>query len=179
MALAEALKSNTTLETLKSAALPSNPPAIEPTRPCLEAPQHMRAHCTCPSHLPSPCAQPRPQQPRPRGWHGARRGPEEQYHPQDARVCCPAIEPTCPCLEAPQHARSLHLPFSPCLRRVRRLDSNKLGSEGGMALAEALKSNTTLKKLTSAALPLNPPALASRFFTVLHTSVYFTPFFFP
>ena len=117
--------------------------------------------------LPLPCAQARLQQPRPRGWHGARRGPEEQHGPQDARVCCPAIEPTRPCLEAPQHARSLHWPFSPfaCLRRVRRLAYNKLGPEGGMALAEALKSNTTLERLRSTALPSNPPAHASRSFT--------------
>ena len=40
---------------------------------------------------------------------------------------------------------------------VRRLSSNKLGPEAGMALAEALKSNTTLEMLESAALPSNPP----------------------
>ena len=57
---------------------------------------------------------------------------------------------------------------------MRRLDSNNLGNEGGMALAEALKSNTTLGTLGSAALPLNPPAHAKR-----HESVYFTPFLVP
>ena len=41
---------------------------------------------------------------------------------------------------------------------MRRLESNELGPEGGMALAEALKSNTTLKSLESAALPSNPLA---------------------
>ena len=60
---------------------------------------------------------------------------------------------------APQHARSLHWPFSPCLRRVRRLYGNELGPEGGMALAEALKSNTTLETLGFAALPSNPPPM--------------------
>ena len=49
---------------------------------------------------------------------------------------------------------------------MRRLGDNKLGPEGGMALAEALKSNTTLEHLGSAALPLNPP---------VHASVYSTP----
>ena len=39
---------------------------------------------------------------------------------------------------------------------MRRVYDNKLGPEGGMALAEALKSNTTLERLESAALPLNP-----------------------
>ena len=53
----------------------------------------------------------------------------------------------------------LHWPFSPCLRRVRSLSVNSLGPEGGMALAEALKSNTTLKELQSAALPSNPPPM--------------------
>eukprot|EP00964_Phaeocystis_antarctica_P035449 scaffold20245_cov57-Phaeocystis_antarctica.AAC.1 len=47
-----------------------------------------------PFHLPSPFAQPRQQQPRPRGWHGARRGAQGQYNPQVAQVCFPAIEPT-------------------------------------------------------------------------------------
>ena len=44
------------------------------------------------------------------------------------------------------------------LCRVRRLHWNKLGPKGGMALAEALKSNNTLEYLVSAALPSNPPA---------------------
>ena len=57
---------------------------------------------------------------------------------------------------------------------MRRLEGNKLGPEGGMALAEALKSNTTLEILTSAALRSNPPAHAQR-----HASVYFTPLFIP
>ena len=56
---------------------------------------------------------------------------------------------------------------------------NKLGPEGGMALAEALKSNTTLETLESAALPSNPPAHASRSFTALHASVCVTPSLFP
>ena len=43
---------------------------------------------------------------------------------------------------------------------MRRLEDVKLGPEGGMALAEALKSNTTLEMLRSAALPSNPPAHA-------------------
>ena len=44
-------------------------------------------------------------------------------------------------------------PSHPSFRRVRSLNGNKLGPEGGMALAEALKSNTTLEYLMSAALP--------------------------
>ena len=52
------------------------------------------------------------------------------------------------------------------LRRLRSLMMNKLGPEGGMALIEALRGNTTLTFLWSAALPWNPPA---------HASVYFTP----
>ena len=88
MALAEALKINTTLERLESAALPSNPLV----------------------HAFSPAAR------------------------------------TLAAL-APSH---------PSFCRVRRLQRNKLGPEGGMALAEALKSNTTLKELGSAALPSIP-----------------------
>ena len=38
-------------------------------------------------------------------------------------------------------------PSHPSLCRVRSLGGNKLGPEGGMALAEALKSNTTLRFL--------------------------------
>ena len=64
----------------------------------------------------------------------------------------------------------------PC---VRSLGPNNLGPEAGMALAEALKSNTTLKSLGSAALPSNPPAHASWSFTAPLASVYFTPFLFP
>ena len=37
--------------------------------------------------------------------------------------------------------------FSPFLCRVCRLEDNRLGPDGGKAFAEALKSNTTLKKL--------------------------------
>ena len=59
---------------------------------------------------------------------------------------------------------------------MRRLNDNNLGPEAGMALAEALKSNTTLKELLSAALPSNPPARASRPFTALYVSVCVTPF---
>ena len=43
---------------------------------------------------------------------------------------------------------------------MRRIGYNELGPEGGMALAEALKSNTTLNTLLSAALPSNLLALA-------------------
>ena len=45
---------------------------------------------------------------------------------------------------------------------MRRLQFNNLGPVGGIALVEALKSNTTLKTLESAALPSNPPAHALR-----------------
>jgi hypothetical protein len=125
MALAEALKSNTTLKELTSAALPSNPPAD-----ALRPHEHARSLHWPSSLVPSPFVQPPIQQPRPRGWHGARRGPQEQHHPRKAGVCCPAIKPTCPCatvfpspprfrashalprsLEASQHlprARALH-----------------------------------------------------------------------
>ena len=46
---------------------------------------------------------------------------------------------------------------STCLRRLRSLNGNNLGPEDGMALAEALKGNTTLKTLESAALPSFEP----------------------
>ena len=49
-----------------------------------------------------------------------------------------------------------HLPS----RCVRSLENNKLGPEAGVALAEALKGNTTLNRLLSAALPSNPLAHA-------------------
>ena len=56
---------------------------------------------------------------------------------------------------------SLHSPLLTCFfRRVHSLGANKLGPEGGMALAEALKSNTALEELRSAALPLNQLAYA-------------------
>ena len=48
-----------------------------------------------------------------------------------------------------------------------------------MALAEALKSNNTLKGLESAALPSNPLAHASQSFPALHASVHLTPFLVP
>ena len=111
MALAEALKSCTGLTELKSAALPSNPPAHA------LRPHSMHAHCTGPLHF--------------------------------------------------------------FLRRLRSLQFNELGPEGGMALAEALKSNTTLKTLESAALPSNPPAHAARPFPALRASVHLTPFLVP
>ena len=43
---------------------------------------------------------------------------------------------------------------------MRRISFNKLGPEAGIALAEALKSNTTLEWLGSAALSSNPPTHA-------------------
>ena len=103
--VAAALKTNTTLTELGCAQLgrPSNQGqglAVLLGGPTLAA----LALLT----LPSPCAQPPPQQARPRGWHGARRGPEEQYHPHVPPVCCPAIEPTRPCVTV------LHSP--PCFR---------------------------------------------------------------
>ena len=94
MALAEALKSNTTLKRLWSAALPS----ILPANCILLAPTACTFAALAPTH-PSFC-------------------------------------------------------------RVRRLSLNELGPEAGMAFAEALKSNTTLEYLESAALPLNPPVHA-------------------
>ena len=42
---------------------------------------------------------------------------------------------------------------------MRRLNSNNLGPRGCMAFAEPLESNAGLKKLQSAALPLNPIAM--------------------
>eukprot|EP00964_Phaeocystis_antarctica_P073629 scaffold45193_cov43-Phaeocystis_antarctica.AAC.6 len=70
MAVAEALKVNKTLKTLRSAALPSNPLAHA------SRPYSKQARCTCPFHLPSPFVQPRRKRPRPRGGHGIRRGPQ-------------------------------------------------------------------------------------------------------
>ena len=55
-------------------------------------------------------------------------------------------------------------PSHPSFCLVRRLGSNKLGPEAGMALAEALKSNTALEWLKSAALAAiepTPPCAAS------------------
>ena len=56
----------------------------------------------------------------------------------------------------PRCTGSFLAPSQPSFRCVRRLGGNELGPEGGMALAEALKSNTTLKTLQSAAQPSNP-----------------------
>ena len=58
--------------------------------------------------------------------------------------------------------RSLHSPSSRAFCRLRSLWDNKLGPAAGMAFAEALKGNTTLTYLRSAALPSNPLARASR-----------------
>jgi hypothetical protein len=97
--VAAALETNTTLTTLGCAQLgrPSN--QGQGLAVLLEGP-------TLPALalliLASPFAQPRRQQPRPQGWHGARRGPQEQHHPYGAPVCCPAIEPTRRCLAAPR-----------------------------------------------------------------------------
>ena len=109
MAIAEALKGNTTLKTLMSAALPSN--SIAHALP----PDGVHVPYTGPSHiLPTP---------------------------------------------------------------LRSLNGNNLGPAVGMAFADALEGNATLTFLGSAALPYasNPPAHASRSFTALHASVYFTP----
>ena len=110
MALAEALKRNTTLEQLWSAALPSNPLA-------------------------------------------------HTFSLHSTHVLC-----TCS--------------FSPFLCRVRRLGDTKLGPKGGMALAEALKSNTTLKELGSAALPIKPARTHARSLHSMHPQCTcpFSPF---
>eukprot|EP00964_Phaeocystis_antarctica_P074426 scaffold45752_cov56-Phaeocystis_antarctica.AAC.1 len=158
MALAEALKGNTTLTSLRSAALPSrtHPPVRHGPTACTLAALALFT-------LLLPFAQPHGEQPRPRGWHGARRGAQGQHDPQDALVCCPAISnPPAHASRPQQHARSLHSPFSPSFRRLRSLFGNKLGPAAGMAFAEALKGNTTLMTLGSAALPSNPLARASR-----------------
>ena len=82
MALAEVLKGNTTLTSLKSAALPS-----QTHSPMRQGRNSMHARCTRPFHFISPIAQPRLQRPRPRGWHGVRRGPQGQHDPHVAHVC--------------------------------------------------------------------------------------------
>ena len=69
--------------------------------------------------------------------------------------------------------------LSTFLRRLRSLYGNNLGPAGGMAIAEALKGNTTLKTLMSAALPSNPPAHTARSLTARHAFVHVTPFLFP
>ena len=76
------------------------------------------------------------------------------------RAARPALEPralglACSARGGPTLATLA--PSHPSLCRVRRLGRNKLGPEGGMALAEALKSNSTLERLESAALPSNLP----------------------
>eukprot|EP00964_Phaeocystis_antarctica_P020907 scaffold11571_cov57-Phaeocystis_antarctica.AAC.1 len=85
MPLAEALKGNTTLTTLQSAAPPSR--THSPVR-------HGPTACTLAAlalfTFLSPCAQPPQQQPWPRGWHGARRGPQGQHDSHVPQVCCPA-----------------------------------------------------------------------------------------
>jgi hypothetical protein len=106
--VAAALETNTTLTTLECAQLgpPSNQGqglAVSLETPTLPALALLI--------LASLCAQPQRQQARPRGWHGARRGPQEQHHPQDAGVCCPAIEPTRPCVTvfpSPPRFRASH-----------------------------------------------------------------------
>ena len=155
MALAEVLKSNTTLETLESAALPSNPLAHT------FSPHSTHVLCTC-SFSPCLCR--------------VRRLCDNELGPEGGMALAEALKSNTTLKEL----KSAALPsnplahtfkphstyvlctcsFSPCLCGVRRLRDNELGPEGGMALAEALKSNTTLKELESAALPSNPLAPA-------------------
>eukprot|EP00964_Phaeocystis_antarctica_P154945 scaffold123892_cov46-Phaeocystis_antarctica.AAC.1 len=97
--VAAALKTNTTLTALECAQL--GRPSNEVPRDGLLGPTAFNAPCTRPFHLPLPFAQPLQEQPRPRGWHGARRGPQGEHDPHVARVCCPAIEPTRPCVKGP------------------------------------------------------------------------------
>eukprot|EP00964_Phaeocystis_antarctica_P046062 scaffold26560_cov53-Phaeocystis_antarctica.AAC.2 len=63
------------------------------------------------------------------------------------------LEPTRPRVAALQPATLAALALFTFLCRVRSLFDNKLGPEAGMAFAEALKGNTTLTFLESAALP--------------------------
>jgi hypothetical protein len=146
--VAAALATNTTLTELECAQLGQ---PLEPRARvgCLAGGPH-----TLPALalliLASPFAQARRQQPRPRGWHGARRGPQEQHHPHGAPVCCalPSNPPTHALRPHSMHARCTG-PLYFFLRRVRSLGYNDLGPEAGMALAEALKSNTTLTEPVS------------------------------
>eukprot|EP00964_Phaeocystis_antarctica_P020101 scaffold11099_cov65-Phaeocystis_antarctica.AAC.1 len=89
--VAAALKTNTTLTTLKCAQL-GRPSNQVPRVGFLVRPHR---HATLPAlalfTVLSPFAQPQRQRPRPRGWHGARRGAQGQHDPHVARVCCPAI----------------------------------------------------------------------------------------
>jgi len=171
MALAEALKSNTTSE-LGSAALPSNPSAD-----ALRPHEHMHARCTGPLHVFLR---------RLRSLFMNKLGPEGGMALAEAlktnttltelrSAALPSTPPAHALRPHSMHARCTG-PLHCFLRRLRSLDYNKLGPEGGMVLAEALTSNTTLELLMSAALPSNPPAHASRSFPALHASVHLTPF---
>ena len=60
----------------------------------------------------------------------------------------------------PQHVGALFAAVERYQVAKLELERNQLGAEGGMALAEVLKSNTTLEELGSAALPSNPRAHA-------------------
>jgi hypothetical protein len=174
MALAEALKSNTTLTELRSAALPSNPPAHA------LRPHSMDARCTGPLHVFLR---------RLRSLGGNDLGPEGGMALAEAlksNTTLTELRSAALPSNPPAHALRPHSMDARCtgplhvfLRRLRSLGGNKLGPEGGMALAEALKSNTTLKWLLSAALPSNPPAHASRSFPALRASVHLTPFLVP
>ena len=69
------------------------------------------------------------------GWHGPRRGAQEQHHPRVPRVCCPAnrTHPPKPC--------GCTLPLNPACRR---LDDNGLGDDAKQALRAAARSGLKL-----------------------------------
>eukprot|EP00964_Phaeocystis_antarctica_P029961 scaffold16899_cov53-Phaeocystis_antarctica.AAC.2 len=99
--VAAALKTDTKLTTLKCAQLGRSSNQVPRVGVLVRPHQHATLAALALFTFLLLCLQPPQQQPRPRGWHGARRGPQEQHNPHVARVCCPAFEPTRPCVTAP------------------------------------------------------------------------------
>eukprot|EP00964_Phaeocystis_antarctica_P135563 scaffold99910_cov60-Phaeocystis_antarctica.AAC.1 len=172
MALAEALKGNTTLTSLRSAALPSR--THSPVR-------HGRTACTFAALALFTLLF------RVRSLWGNGLGPAagmalaEALKGNTALKSLRSAAPPSRTHPPVRHGRTActlaALALYTFLSRVRSLAVNELGPAAGMALAEALKGNTTLTYLQSAALPSNPLARASRALTSIHHSVHFTPAF--
>ena len=123
-------------EALKTSTVTSlrSPPPLTPP------PQNARPGC---EH--APILQIGVQRPRTPGWGRTRSVPQRQFDAHRTRVGYSAPEPF-----------SYHSQTS--IIRARSLVSNQLGPQGGAALAEGLKGNSTLTSLKSAARHSNSPA---------------------
>ena len=106
----------------------------------------MSAPIDTPHHPPPlPCSQSLMERPRSRRRSRFRQGPEGQLHAAITKVRRLWLEPTPEC--SPSCQRPLTLLNTRLLSCTRRLVGNDVGPEGGAALAEGLKGNSTLQSL--------------------------------